>query len=46
MEKRYEVILSPEAQEFYNGLKEKERRKMDFVIEKVEYNLFGSGSKS
>jgi phage-related protein len=45
MEKRYEVFLAPEAQAFYDNLKEKEKRKMDFIIEKVELNLFGNWFK-
>jgi len=45
MEKRYEVFLSPEAQEFYDNLREKEQRKIDFVIDKVEMNFFGNWFK-
>jgi len=45
MEKRYEVYLSQEAQTFYNSLGTKEQRKIDFVIDKVEINLFGDWFK-
>ena len=45
MNKRYEVHLSPEAQAFYNNLGVKERRKIDFVIDKVELNFFGDWFK-
>ena len=41
MGKRYEVFLSPEAQVFYDSLGHKEQKKIDFVIDKVEINLFG-----
>ena len=45
MDKRYEVYLSPEAQDFYNSLGLKEQRKIDFVIDKIELNLFGDWFK-
>ena len=45
MDKRYEVYLSPEAQTFYDKLGPKEQRKIDFVIDKVEINLFGDWFK-
>lgn len=45
MEKRYEVNLSPDAQGFHDNLGEKEQRKIDFVIDKVELNLFGDWFK-
>ncbi len=45
MDKRYEVYLSPEAQTFYDNLGTKEQRKIDFVIDKVEINLFGGWFK-
>ena len=45
MDKRYEVYLSPEAQTFYDNLGTKEQRKIDFVIDKVEINLFGDWFK-
>ena len=45
MNKRYEVFLSPEAQNFYNSLGVKEQKKIDFVIDKVELNLFGTWFK-
>lgn len=45
MIKRYEVFLSPEAQAFYDSLGVKEQRKIDFVIDKVELNLFGDWFK-
>ena len=45
MDKRYEVFLSPEAQVFYDSLGLKEQRKIDFVIDKVEINLFGDWFK-
>ena len=45
MDKRYEVYLSPEAQAFYDSLGAKEQRKIDFVIDKVEINLFGDWFK-
>jgi len=45
MEKRYEVYLSPEAQAFYDHLGVKEQRKIDYVIDKVEINLFGDWFK-
>jgi len=45
MQKRYEVYLSPEAQSFYDGLGHKEQKKVDFVIDKVEINLFGDWFK-
>ncbi len=45
MNKRYEVFLSPETQVFYDSLGLKEQRKIDFVIDKVEINLFGDWFK-
>ena len=45
MEKRYEVHLSLEAQIFHDNLGIKEQRKIDFVIDKVEVNLFGDWFK-
>ena len=45
MEKKYEVFLSQEAQEFYDSLREKEQRKIDFVVDKVEMNFFGDWFK-
>ena len=45
MDKRYDVYLSPEAQDFYNSLGLKEQRKIDFVIDKIELNLFGDWFK-
>ena len=45
MDKRYEVYLSPETQGFYNSLGLKEQRKIDFVIDKIEMNLFGDWFK-
>ncbi len=45
MDKKYEVYLSPESQDFYNSLNLKEQRKIDFVIDKVELNFFGDWFK-
>ena len=45
MDKRYEIYLSPEAQTFYDDLGVKEQRKIDFIIDKVEFNLFGDWFK-
>ena len=45
MDKRYEVYLSSEAQTFYDNRGTKEQRKIDFVIDKVEINLFGDWFK-
>lgn len=45
MDKRYEVQLSLEAQKFYYNIGGKEQQKIDFVIDKVELNLFGDWFK-
>lgn len=45
MNKRYEIFLSPEAQQFYDTLAQKEQKKIDFVIDKIELNLFGDWFK-
>jgi phage-related protein len=45
MVKKYEVYLSPEAQDFYGILASKEQRKIDFVIDKIELNFFGDWFK-
>ena len=45
MKKRYEVIYSPKAKAFKDGLGEKEKKKINFVISKTELNFLGDWFK-
>jgi len=45
MERKYQVIHSPQAQEFKDTLGRKEQKKIDFVIDKVEMGFFGDWFK-